>query len=119
MTAPERFRAVALGLPGVRERQVMSSHQFGVGRQVFATLGWPGAGYAIVRLAPSEGRRFVGLSAAISLEPGLRGRRGIVRVRLEDLDPAVAPLLLLAAHRHATEAAAKPASAPSGERRHG
>lgn len=53
MTAAS-FRELALSLPGVVEHSHMGTPDFRVGGRIFATLGYPRAGWAMVGLTPYD-----------------------------------------------------------------
>jgi hypothetical protein len=53
MTAAS-FRKLALALPGAEEGGHMSHPDFRVGGRIFATLGYPRAGWAAVMLTPED-----------------------------------------------------------------
>jgi hypothetical protein len=91
---PEAFRALALSLPRAKERPILGSQEFRIKDKIFATLGWPQAGWAVIKLAPADQTRFLGLCEGLSPERGGRGKRGVTRVRLAALDPGrLAPVL--------------------------
>ena len=80
----EDFRQIALGLPGVSESAHMGRPDFRVGGKVFATLGYPRAGWGMVKLSPEEHRMFVQTEpAAFMPVKGAWGRRGGTSVLLE------------------------------------
>jgi hypothetical protein len=98
---PEAFRALALSLPRAQERPILGSQEFRIKDKVFATLGWPEAGWAVVKLAPAEQTRLVAGNSALSPEPGGRGKRGVTRVRLASIDEGALRPVLDAAWRQA------------------
>ena len=53
MTA-DSFRKLALALPGVEEGAHMNHPDFRVGGRIFATMGYPRAGWAAVALTPED-----------------------------------------------------------------
>jgi hypothetical protein len=53
------FRKLALGFPRAEERAHMNHPDFRIGKKVFATLGYPRAGWAMVKLTPAEQEAFV------------------------------------------------------------
>jgi hypothetical protein len=53
MTAAE-FRRIALSLPDAVEASHMGHPDFRVGGKIFATLGYPSAGYGVVMLSPQD-----------------------------------------------------------------
>ena len=82
MTA-EQFRRLALDLPHAIESAHMSHPDFRVGGKVFATLGWPDAACAMVKLTADQQRAFVHAEPQ-TFQPvkGGWGRRGSTQVRL-------------------------------------
>ncbi len=102
LVTDDAFRREALALPRVIERQALDAIEFRVGRRVFATLGWPETGWALVQLSLDEQSAFLTDTPALRREPTRRRDRGVTRVRLVALDPNLLPPLLEAAWRHAT-----------------
>lgn len=98
---PEAFRALALSFPRAQERPILGSQEFRIKDKVFATLGWPEAGWAVVKLSPAEQLRYMKACGGLSPEPGGRGRRGVTRVRLANVEAAALGPVLEAAWRHA------------------
>ncbi|KRA66973.1 hypothetical protein ASD89_01705 [Caulobacter sp. Root656] len=94
---PEAFITLGAGLAMVKTKTVMGAVRLAVHGKAFATVGWPEAGWAVVKLSPDEQAGFVALSDAIAPEPGRRGRRGVTLVRLRAVSEAVATRLLIAA----------------------
>ncbi len=74
---------MALGLPGAVESSHMGHPDFRVGGKIFATLGVPDAGWAMVKLAPDEQELFVQIEPD-TFQPvkGGWGRQGATNVRL-------------------------------------
>ena len=58
MNAAE-YRKIALRLPGVEEHAHMNHPDFRVGGKIFATLGYPKAGWAMVKLPPEQQAEFL------------------------------------------------------------
>lgn len=82
MTATE-FRRLALGFAGAIEAAHMGHPDFRVGGNIFATLGYPRAGFGVVMLTPEQQELFV-RSEPKTFEPvpGGWGRQGSTRVML-------------------------------------
>src|SRR5881394_1516270 len=99
MTA-DKFRSLALEIPGAVESAHMNHPDFRIGGKVFASLGYPGDGHAMVKLTPEQQRTFMeeepGLFAPCA---GAWGRQGSTSV-----DLAAAKIGVV---RAALEAAAK------------
>jgi hypothetical protein len=69
--------------------------------KVFATVGWPQAEWAIVKLSPRDQAELVALSDALDPEKGRRGTTGVTLVRLAALSDALAKRVLIAAWQFA------------------
>lgn len=104
MTTSDTFRRLALSFPRATEKAILGSQEFRVRDKVFATLGWPEPGWAVVRLTPADQTKFISQSSALSPEPGGRGRRGVTRLRLSGLDETLLKPIISAAWRVASEA---------------
>ena len=81
---PNDFRRLALSLPETEERAHMDHPDFRVAGKIFATLGYPEDGWAMVKLTPVEQEMFVKAQPAV-FNPctGAWGRRGCTNVRLK------------------------------------
>ena len=93
------FRRLALALPGAEERTHMRHPDFRVGGRVFATLGYPRAGWAMVKLTPEEQQAFVAMvpEAFVPVKGGW-GARGCTNVVLRHAAPRAVRAALAAAH---------------------
>jgi len=79
----------------------MDHPDFRVGGKVFATLGYPENGWAMVKLAPEQQRNFVeAYPAAFVPVTGAWGRRGATSVRLKAARKSVVQTALAAAWRN-------------------
>jgi len=96
---PDAFRAAAMSLPGVSEHALMDTLTYRVRHKGFATIGWPEAGWAVVKLSRQEQLRLMRQSHALAVEPGVRGKRGVTLIRLSVLEPDIAADVLSAAWR--------------------
>ena len=77
------FRRIALGLPHATEAAHMGHPDFRVGGKVFATLGYPRPGWAMVKLTPDQQELFVRTEpGAFAPVTGAWGRAGNTTVRL-------------------------------------
>src|SRR5437879_11227466 len=56
---PNDFRHLALSFPETEERAHMDHPDFRVGGKIFATLGYPEDGWAMVKLTPLEQEMFI------------------------------------------------------------
>ncbi len=95
---PKDFRRLALSFPEAEERAHMGHPDFRVGGKIFATLGYPEAGWAMVRLTPIEQEMFMEAHPTV-FKPcnGVWGRRGATNVNLKATRKQVARRALLAA----------------------
>lgn len=82
MTARE-FRRLALDLAGATAHKHMGHPDFRVGGKIFATLGYPGRGWGMVKLTPEQQELFV-RSQPKAFKPvkGAWGRSGATNVAL-------------------------------------
>jgi len=98
------FRKLALSFPGAEERAHMHHPDFRIGKKIFATLGYPRRGLAMVKLTPAEQEAFVQMRPK-SFVPvkGKWGEKGCTNVILAH---AAAPPVR-AALKAAFEAAAR------------
>src|SRR5947207_15725782 len=81
----ENFRRIALSFPETTESAHMAHPDFRVRGKIFATLGYPGDDFAMVKLTPDQQQVFVKAEPAV-FEPvnGGWGRRGATNVHLRD-----------------------------------
>ena len=97
---PDDFRRLALGLPETTEQSHMGHPDFRVRGKVFASLGWPDAAWAVVKLSPEEQESRVTTEPDVfEPVPGTWGRRGSTKVRLAAADEATLHSALVAAWR--------------------
>jgi hypothetical protein len=97
---PNEFRRLALALPESEERAHMDHPDFRVAGKIFATLGYPQVGFAMVKLTPIEQEMFVKVQPTV-FNPcnGVWGRRGATRVNLKSARKPIIRRALLAAWR--------------------
>jgi hypothetical protein len=78
------FRRLALSFPESEERSHMDHPDFRVGGRIFATLGYPEEGWAMVKITPVEQEMLVKAQPKV-FNPctGAWGRRGATNVRLK------------------------------------
>lgn len=97
---PKEFRRLALSLPETEERAHMEHPDFRVGGKIFATLGYPEDGFAMVKITPIEQEMFVKAQPMV-FKPcnGAWGRRGATSVNLKSARNPVIRRALLAAWR--------------------
>jgi len=108
---PEAFISLASGLAMVKAHTVMGAVRLAVHGKTFATVGWPEAGWAVIKLHPSDQAELLPVSEALTREPGRRGSNGVTLVRLLQVSEAVANRALIAAWRNAQTAPAALAKA--------
>jgi hypothetical protein len=101
---PREFRDLALALPGASEAAHFGHPDFRVAGRIFATLGYPAPGWAMVKLTPDQQELFVrARPTAFVPVPGAWGRGGATSVRLSAArKPAVREALHLAWSNRAT-----------------
>ncbi|PYU71210.1 MAG: hypothetical protein DMG49_09755 [Acidobacteria bacterium] len=81
---PSDFRRLALSFPETEERAHMDHPDFRIAGKIFATLGYPDDGWAMVKLTPVEQEMFVTAQPAVfNPSTGAWGRRGATSVRLK------------------------------------
>jgi hypothetical protein len=79
----------------------MHHPDFRVGGKIFATLGYPEHGWAMVKLAPEQQHNFVEAHPAVFVPAaGAWGRRGATTVRLKAAHKGVVRRALAAAWRN-------------------
>lgn len=92
---PDEFSMLATGFgPSVQAKPILETVQFRVGGKAFATLDWPAAGWAVVKVAPSRQAWALSLSPGLAPEPGRRRKAGIILMQLVAIDEEVAVDLL-------------------------
>ena len=95
------FRRLALGLPEATEVGHMGHPDFRVGGKIFATLGYPDAGFGMVKLAPEQQEAFVSAEPGVFAPvKGAWGRGGATSVRLAAAKTASLRTALAAAWRN-------------------
>jgi len=94
------FRRLALSFPQAEERAHMDHPDFRVGGKIFATLGYPEGGWAMVKVTPIEQEMLVKAQPRV-FNPctGTWGRRGCTNVRLKSARKPTLRLALEAAWR--------------------
>ena len=99
---PDDFRRLALSLPETTEQSHMGHPDFRVRGKVFATLGWPNAAWAVVKLSPEEQEMRIATEPDMfEPVPGAWGRRGSTKVRLAVADEVMVQGAVRAAWRGA------------------
>ena len=92
------FRKLALALPEAEERSHMGHPDFRVGGKIFATLGYPDSGWAMVKLTTEQQDGFVDAdAAAFAPVKGGWGKKGATNVRLKTVRKDLLRAALVAA----------------------
>jgi hypothetical protein len=95
------FRRLALQMPESTEVGHMGHPDFRVGGKIFATLGYPSADWAMVKLTPEQQEAFCAAEPkAFSPVKGGWGRRGATSVSLRDARAKSLRVALMAAWRN-------------------
>ena len=93
-----QFRKLALALPGTEERVHMGHPDFRVGGRIFATMGYPRAGWAMVKLTPEQQAAFVAWRPSMFVPvKGKWGEQGCTNVVLKAASTAAVKAALLSA----------------------
>jgi hypothetical protein len=101
MTSSE-FRKLALSFPEAIESVHMRHPDFRVGGKIFATLGYPEEGFAMVKLSADDQKEFVRTSPGVFTPvKGAWGRQGATRVHLPAATIKIVRKALTAAWRRA------------------
>lgn len=101
MVTVAEFRRLALGLPEAAESSHMDHPDFRVRGKIFATLGYPGAGWGVVKLTPEQQQLFVDASpAAFVPVKGAWGARGATGIQLRSATRATVREALRSAWRN-------------------
>jgi hypothetical protein len=92
------FRRLVLEMPQAVEGAHMGHADFRVGKRIFATLGYPEDGWAMVKLTPEQQKVMVRTAPDVLVPAnGAWGKRGATLLRLERLDePVVADAIRMA-----------------------
>jgi len=92
---PAAFRKLALALDGAVEGAHGGHADFRVAGKVFATMGFPDAAHAMVKLTPDQQRMLVAAEPAKFVPvKGAWGLRGATHLRLPAADPTTARSVL-------------------------
>lgn len=97
---PQDFRRMALSLPETSEESHMEHPDFRVAGKIFATLGYPRNGWAMVKLTPEQQDTFMKAEPEVFVPvKGGWGRRGATNVILRAATKATLRRALVAAWR--------------------
>ena len=112
----DEFRRIALSLRGSVEGSHQHHPDFRVHGKIYASLGCPEPGWAMVRLTPAQQARFVASHPdCFHCIKGAWGRRGATSVNLFAATPPEARRALVLAHRNICAAQRRPMSRPHAE----
>jgi len=102
---PDSFRKLALTLPEALEVGHMGHPDFRVGGKIFATLGYPDARWAMVKLTPEQQEAFV-VADPVAFTPvkGGWGRGGATNVLLRKAKVASVRTAVMTAWRNVAPA---------------
>lgn len=110
---PDDFRRIALALPGAEEHEHMRHPDFRVGKKIFATLGYPGEEWGMVKLTPEQQFNVVrARPKAFQPVKGAWGLKGCTGVHLKDATAASLRPALKMAWETAQASAAKQRKRP-------
>jgi hypothetical protein len=105
---PAAFRKIALSLDGASEGAHGGHADFRAGGKVFASLGYPGKDWGMVKLTPEQQQILVDAEPAIFVPvKGTWGLRGATSVRLDAADARTLRSALTMAAGNATAPKAK------------
>jgi hypothetical protein len=103
---PAAFRRLAMSCPEAEESAHMGHPDFRVGGKIFATLGHPGAGWAMVKLSAEEQAAFVAMQPEVFVPAkGAWGRAGSTMVALRKAKQGAVQAALTAAWESAAPGA--------------
>lgn len=104
----DRFRALALELPGAEESSHMGHPDFRVNGRIFATLSGQSRGRGVLMLTPEQQQQFVAdLPEVFEPVQGGWGRMGHTYVVLDRADAETTGSALRTAHRNVEEKSAR------------
>ena len=100
---PNDFRKLALSLPEVVESAHMDHPDFRIKGKIFATLGYPAAGWGVVKLTPDQQLQFMQADPGVFLPvKGAWGRQGNTSIHLASATKESVRSALFAAWRNVT-----------------
>ena len=98
---PNKFRELALSFPESIESAHMRHPDFRVGGKIFATLGYPDANSAMVKLTVEEQKEFVRSGPDVFMPAkGAWGRQGSTSINLPAATTEIVRKALIAAWRN-------------------
>jgi hypothetical protein len=88
---PAAFARLALALDGTVEGAHHGTRDFRVGGKIFATIGYPDAAHAMVKLTPDQQKMLIDAEPEMFVVvKGGWGLRGATNLRLKAADPTTA-----------------------------
>lgn len=103
---PAEFRRLALSLPETEEHEHMNHPDFRRSGKIFATLAYPDAGFAMVKVFPDQQESFVAAAPSTFVPvKGGWGQQGCTNVLLKTADKAKVREALAAAWERAAPSA--------------
>ena len=112
MNAENRFRRLALELPGAVESSHMGAADFRLNGRIFATLAYVARGLATLKLTSEQQQAFLtDLPDLTEAAPGGWGRMGMTLIRLDAPGEILRGALLTAYNNVAAKQVARPAPA--------
>jgi hypothetical protein len=116
---PAAFRKLALALPDAVAGMHVGRADFRAGGRIFATLGYPDAAWAVVKLAPEQQEMLLAGAPDVFVPvKGIWGARGYTQLRLAAADATTARSALTMAWRGVTATRSKRIrTAPAPNRR--
>ena len=107
--SPAAFAKLALALEGTVQGSHHGTTDFRTGGKIFATMGYPDAKHAMVKLTPDQQRLLVEAEPAMFVPvKGGWGLRGATNLRLKAADPATARSVLAMAWQNVGMLGRKP-----------
>jgi hypothetical protein len=98
---PNKFRELALSFPETIESAHMRHPDFRVGGKIFATLGYPDEGSAMMKLSPGDQKEFVRTNPDVFTPvKGAWGRQGATNINLRSATIDIVHEALTAAWRN-------------------
>jgi hypothetical protein len=95
------FRRIALAMRGVEERSHMAHPDFRINGKIFATLGYPRAGFAMVKLTSDQQEMFMKLEPDVFVPvKGKWGAKGATNIILKNAKSKIVREALLMASKN-------------------
>jgi len=99
-----KFRSLALAIPGAFESSHMDHPDFRIGGKIFASLGYPDDKHGMVKLTPEQQQQFLKKAPGVfGLCAGTWGKRGATSVFLRSARVGLSRAALDAASKNVTK----------------